>query len=142
MQRSLVDSLLMRDAMLLRLQMVDKLILPWEASTGDAARAAVEVALEAEGCSMSVGHVASQVSFAGVMPEAALVWTVMALFAIVKAVQTLVKKSPLPCLGDCVNLASSSGPLKRDYSSQEILEEKCILRKVRWRVSRWLEWHD
>jgi hypothetical protein len=75
---SLVNSVVMREAMLLGLQMVDELVLSRKASARDTARAAIKVALEAGGCSVSVGNVSCQVTFAGVVLEAALVGAMVA----------------------------------------------------------------
>ena len=59
--------------------MFDELILAREASTPDAARAVVEVTVEAGGRGMSGSHVTSQIAFASIMLEATVMWTVMAL---------------------------------------------------------------
>jgi hypothetical protein len=65
--------------MLVRHQMFDEFILAREASTSDAARALVEMTVEAGGCGMSGSHVTSQIAFSSIMLEATVVWTVMAL---------------------------------------------------------------
>jgi hypothetical protein len=65
--------------MLIRHQMFDELIPAREASTADAARAVVEVTVEAGGRGMSCSYVTSQIAFASIMLEATVVWTVVAL---------------------------------------------------------------
>jgi hypothetical protein len=67
----------MREAILLRLQVVDELVLAREASARDITRAAVDM-MEAGRCRMSASHMASQIAFESVMFEAAVVWTVTA----------------------------------------------------------------
>ena len=49
-----------------------------EASSRDITRVVVHMTLEAGRCCMSASHVASQIAFASVMLEAAVVWTVIA----------------------------------------------------------------
>ena len=78
MQNSLIKSVLAREAMLIRHQMFDELILARKASTCDAARTVMEVTVEARGRSMNSGDVASQIAFASIMLVATVVWTVMA----------------------------------------------------------------
>jgi len=75
---SLINSILVREAMLVRHQVFDELILAREASTRDAARAIVEVTVEARGRDMSCSDMTSQITFASIMLEATVVWTVMA----------------------------------------------------------------
>jgi hypothetical protein len=77
-QNSLINSVLVREAMLVRHQMFDQLVLTGEASTRDAARAFVEVTVEAGGRDVSGGDVTSQIAFASIMLKARVVWTVMA----------------------------------------------------------------
>jgi len=78
MQNSLINGVLMREAMLVRHQMFDELVLAREASTRDAARAVVEVTLKARGRGMSSSDVTSQIAFASIILEATMVWTVIA----------------------------------------------------------------
>jgi hypothetical protein len=59
--------------------MLDQLVLAREASTRDAARAFVEMAVETGGRGMSSSDVTSQIAFASIMLEATVVRTVMAL---------------------------------------------------------------
>jgi hypothetical protein len=77
-QNSLKNSVFVREVMLVRHQMFDKLVLTREASTRDAARTFVEVTVEAGGCGMSSSDVTSQIAFASIMPEATVARTVMA----------------------------------------------------------------
>jgi hypothetical protein len=77
-QNSLINSVLVREAMLVRHQMFDQLILAGEALTGDAARAFGEVTVEAGGGDMSSSDVTSQIGFASIMLEAKVARTVMA----------------------------------------------------------------
>jgi len=58
-QNSLINSVLVREAMLVRHQMIDELVLAREASTRDAARAVVEVTVEAGRRGMSSSNVTS-----------------------------------------------------------------------------------
>ena len=54
-----MNSVLVREAMLVRHQMIDELVLAREASTRDAARAVVEVTVEAGRRGMSSSNVTS-----------------------------------------------------------------------------------
>jgi hypothetical protein len=69
----------MREMMLIRHQMLYEVVLAREASAWDAARAMMEVTVEAGGRDMSGSDVTSQIALASIMLEATLVWTVMAL---------------------------------------------------------------
>jgi hypothetical protein len=77
-QNSLINGILVREAMLVRHQVFDQLVLTGEASTRDAARAFVEVTVEAGGRDVSGGDVTSQIAFASIMLEATAARTVMA----------------------------------------------------------------
>lgn len=81
----MTDSVLMREAMLIRHQMFDELVLAREASAWNAARTRVEVTVEARGGGMSSSDVTGQIAFASIMLEARMVGTVMALADDVKA---------------------------------------------------------
>jgi hypothetical protein len=58
-ENSLTDSVLVREVMLVRHQMVNEFVLAREASTSDTARARVEMAVESGGRSMSTSDVTS-----------------------------------------------------------------------------------
>jgi hypothetical protein len=76
-QNSFINSVVVRETMLVRHQMFDQLVLAREASTRDAARAFVEMTVEARGCGMSSSDVTSQIAFASIMLEATVARTVM-----------------------------------------------------------------
>ena len=66
----MINSVLVREAMLVRHQVFDELILAREASTRDTARAVVEVTVKAEGRGMSSSDATSQIAFTSIMLEA------------------------------------------------------------------------
>jgi hypothetical protein len=76
-ENSLTDSVLVRETMLVRHQMFDELVLARKASTQDAARTMVEMAVEAGRRGMSGSDVTSQIAFASIMPEATVMRTAM-----------------------------------------------------------------
>jgi hypothetical protein len=77
-ENGLTDSVLVRKSMLVRHQMFNELVLTREASTLHAARARMEMTVEAGRRGMSGSDMTSQIAFASIMLEAEVVRTVMA----------------------------------------------------------------
>lgn len=155
MENSLTDSVLVRETMLVRHQMFDELVLARKASTQDAARTMVEMAVEAGRRGMSGSDVTSQIAFASIMPEATMVRTVMAFMDGMK-VETWSRK-----LSKWSSFWIASGQKNqrrfaffdedlpdcavKQYCSQEtvLVKEICIVNEIRrWHVCGRAKWHD